>query len=118
MAFCELLADRVRKLLSRRKGFSEKKMFGGMCFLLDGNMCCGVVEDKLVLRLSVEAAARALESAHTTPMDFTGRPMKNFVYVLPPGYAPDEALGEWVRLAAGHAASLPPKEKPPKHQGA
>ncbi len=87
-------------------------MFGGLCFLLNGNMCCGVVKDKLVLRLSPEAAGLALEAGHTAPMDFTGRPMKNFVYVLPEGYEADKALRDWVRMAAGHARSLPPKKAP------
>jgi len=88
MAYNESAANRVRKLLKRRKGFAERKMFGGIAFLLNGNMCCGVVDDDLVLRLGPELAAEALDKPHTREMDFTGKSLKSMVYLAPTGYKP------------------------------
>lgn len=102
-------AARVRRLLSRRSGFSEKKMFGGVAFLLDGHMCCGVVSSDLVLRLGEEEAAKALRRPHTRPMDFTGRPLKSMVYVAPAGYRSAPALKRWVDAAVAFVRTLPPK---------
>lgn len=102
-------ADRVRRLLKGKKGFSERKMFGGLAFLLGGHMCCGVLRDDLVLRLGDAGAAKALRQRHVRAMDFTGRPMKSMVYVEPAGYASDAALERWVGEAATFARSLPPK---------
>jgi len=109
MAYDQQLAERVRHVLKRRKGFSEKKMFGGVCFLLSGNMCCGVTRSALMLRLGPEGAAAALTEPYTRPMDFTGRPMKSMIYVDPEGYEFDDDLKNWLRRAAKFAASLPPK---------
>jgi len=109
VAYNEQLAARVRKVLSRRKGFAEKKMFGGICFLLSGNMCCGVTSRELMLRLGPEGAAKALEEPHTKKMDFTGRPMKSMIFVKPAGYKTDEDLRSWVGRAARFASSLPAK---------
>lgn len=110
MAYDEQLADRVRKLLKRRKGFSERKMFGGICFMLQGNMCCGVIQSNLMLRLGAELAPHALKQPHTREMDFTGRPMKGMVYVEPAGHEEDDDLKSWVAQAAAFASSLPPKK--------
>lgn len=109
MAYDERLAERVRNVLKRRKGFSEKKMFGGICFLLNGNMCCGVTTEELMLRLGPEKAAEALEEPHTREMDFTGRPMKSMVYVMPGGYRDEADLIDWVQRAVKFAGSLPAK---------
>jgi len=109
MAYDEQLTERVRKLLKRRKGFSERKMFGGVCFMLHGNMCCGVTKTNLMLRLGPQRAPQALGEPHTREMDFTGRPMKGMIYVEPDGYADDDDLKNWVRQAAAFASSLPPK---------
>lgn len=109
MAYDEQLADRVRKLLRRRKGYSERKMFGGICFMLGGNMCCGVTSSALMLRLGQEGANEALLEPHTREMDFTGRPMKSMIYVEPAGYAEDADLKTWVTRAAKFAATLPSK---------
>lgn len=84
-------------------------MFGGLAFLIGGNMACGVVGDTLMVRLGNEGAAAALAEPHTRPMDFTGRPMKSMVYVDPPGIAGQEDLYRWVDRAAAFAQSLPPK---------
>ena len=109
MAYGGTLAERVRKVLRRRKGITERKMFGGLAFLLRGNMCCGALGKNLVLRLGEEGAADALVEAYTRLMDFTGRPMKTMIYVAPEGYASDEALRTWVTQALKFASSLPAK---------
>ena len=109
MAYDESLADRVRSVLKRRRGIAEKKMFGGLAFLLNGHMCCGVIGDDLVLRLGKEGAAKALERRHTREMDFTGRSLKTMVYVEPAGYQRAADLRRWITQAADNAKSLPPK---------
>jgi TfoX/Sxy family transcriptional regulator of competence genes len=85
MAYDEVLAERVRKLLQADPAYREQKMFGGLCFLLHGNMCAGVVGERLMRRVDDEAAAAALTRQHVAPMDFTGRPMRSMVYVQPEG---------------------------------
>ena len=90
-----------------RKGITEKKMFGGLAFLLGKRMCCGVLNDDLVIRVGPERYAAALSQAHTKPMDFTGRPLTGFVYVGLRGVKSDAALAKWLREAAEYALSLP-----------
>ncbi len=109
MAYDETLAARIRKILSLVAGFSEKKMFGGLCFLIHGNMCCGVLKDELVLRLDPARAQEALSRPHTRPMDFTGRPMKGFVFVESGGLDTDRQLREWLSMALAFAQGLPRK---------
>jgi TfoX/Sxy family transcriptional regulator of competence genes len=109
MAYDEKLAARVRRALARRKGLTEKKMFGGISFMVGGNMCCGVVNDDLVLRVSPEDYEKALAEPHARPMDFTGRPLRGFVYIGPDGYRADKALSKWLKRAVGFTASLPRK---------
>lgn len=108
MAFDEALADRVREALSARPELGERRMFGGIAFMLAGNMCCGVIGEDLMVRLGGDAEA-ALAEPHTRPMDFTGKPMKTAVYVDPEGTASDTDLLKWVEAGADFAASLPPK---------
>ena len=110
MPFDEAVAQRVRKALARQPGISERKMFGGLAFLLQGNMCCGVLADQLVLRLGPEASNEALKQPHVRAMDFTGKAMKSMVYVEPAGYAADAALRQWVKRAVEYAAALPAKK--------
>jgi TfoX/Sxy family transcriptional regulator of competence genes len=109
MPFSEALAHRIREALGKRKGITERKMFGGLAFLLNGNMCCGVTGDRLMLRLGERGAAEALAEPHARPMDFTGKPMKSMVYVEPAGLASEEALRKWVGQAVAFASSLPAK---------
>lgn len=109
MAFDQDLAERIRQQLRGRPGFSEKKMFGGVGFLLHGNMCCGVLKRDLILRLGPEQAAKALEDPEARPFDFTGRVMTGWVMVLPDGYQRHEALENWLAPAVDFAASLPAK---------
>ena len=100
MAYDKKLADRIRRVLARRKSLTEKKMFGGIAFLLRGKMCCGVVGDQMVVRVGLERHEEALAEPHARPMDFTGRLLRGFVYVGPAGYRTDEGLERWVRSAA------------------
>lgn len=109
MAFDVTLAARVRGILSPAAGFSEKKMFGGLCFLIHGNMCCGVLKDELVLRLEPERAEKLLRRPHTRPMDFTGRPLKGFVFIEAGGLRTARQLSAWVAMARSFAQGLPPK---------
>ena len=110
MAYDEALADRVRAVLAEEDGLSERKMFGGLAFMLHGNMACGIVKDELMLRLGPEGADSALDRPHVRQMDFTGRPMTGMVFVAPAGLEGD-ALGDWVVQAVGYARALPPKAK-------
>ncbi len=109
MAYDETLAVRVRKALGRKSGLTEKKMFGGLAFLLNGNMCCGILGSELMLRLAPEAAQQALREPNTRVFDMTGRPMKGWIVVTAKGLAADEALKRWVGAGAAFAATLPPK---------
>ncbi len=110
MAYDEGLAERVRDLLLVREAFSERKMFGGICFMLGGHMAGGVIGDELIVRLTPEDVEKALAEDHTRLFDFTGRPMKGFVCVTPEGVEADEELASWVDAGADFAASLPPKD--------
>lgn len=109
MAYDEALADRIRELLSPRAEVSERKMFGGIAFMVAGNMACGVLGEDLIVRLGEDEAERALEEDGVRPFDFTGRPMKTTVYVSPERTSDDAGLAEWVEAGADFAASLPPK---------
>jgi TfoX/Sxy family transcriptional regulator of competence genes len=109
MAYDFGLADRVRSILQAHAGFSERKMFGGLCFMINGHMCCGVMKTDLHLRLAPGDATAALGQPHTRPMEFTGKPMKSMILVDSVGVDSDEALRGWVELAFGFARTLPPK---------
>ena len=109
MAYDEGLAQRVREGLAERSDLSEKKMFGGLCFLLGGNMCCGIVGEELMLRVGPDAYDDALGRPHAREMDFTGRALRGMVYVGVDGIEDDAALTEWLALAVAFAGSLPPK---------
>ena len=109
MAFDENLAARIRTCLAGHKRATERKMFGGIIFMLQGNMCCGVHRDALIVRLGAEEAGRALAEPHTRVFDLTGRPMKAWVLVEASGIVEDAQLARWVARAARWAESLPPK---------
>ena len=106
MAYDEKLADKIRKLLKKKKEITEKEMFGGIAFLLKGKMCCGVIKNDLVIRTGKEHYEKALTKPYTRPMDFTGRAMKGFVYVSPRGYKTEKILSQWVNLSIENVASL------------
>jgi len=109
MAYDEGLAQRIREHLEDQPGVTEKRMFGGLAFLLNGNMCCGVVGDELMLRVGPGAHAATLRRAGARPMDFTGRPMKGFVYVSSDAIEEDDDLAGWIDRGVEFASSLPPK---------
>jgi TfoX/Sxy family transcriptional regulator of competence genes len=108
MAYDEVLAQRIRKIVGKREAMSERKMFGGLCFMAGGNMFAGVVRDELMVRVGPDGHADALSRPHARPMDFTGRPMKGMVYVGAKGIAGD-GLREWVERGLAFASTLPPK---------
>src|SRR5690606_13806007 len=95
MAYDDKLADRVRAALGPRRGLDEKRMFGGLAFLLDGNMCCGVSHAGLIVRVPRDGTSDALKRPHARPFDFTGKPMRGFVVVAPEGLR-GPALRRWV----------------------
>lgn len=109
MAYDEGLAARVRARLEDRPGYDEKKMFGGLCFLLNGNMSCGISGDRLMARVGPDAWEEALSEPGAREMDFTGRSLKGFVYVDENVLRDDAVLEKWIDRAAGFAATLPPK---------
>jgi TfoX N-terminal domain len=110
VAFDETLASRVRALLDGRTDVDERRMFGGIAFLVGGNMCCGVNGDDLIARLGRDEGDALLASEPgARPMDFTGRPMRGWLFVGPEATAEDADLERWVRRCEAFAASLPPK---------
>jgi TfoX/Sxy family transcriptional regulator of competence genes len=111
MAYDEGVAERLREAYETVSSVVEKKMFGGLAFMVSGHMSCGVVNDTLMVRVGPDQYADALSRPHVREMDFTGKPLKGFVYVAPPGFETDEALASWVRLSLDFVSSLPPKAK-------
>ena len=109
MAFDEGLAERIRDVVGDDPGVEERKMFGGLAFLLHGHMACGIIGDELMVRVGPDAWAEALELPHAREMDFTGRSMKGMVYVGTAGFAEDDDLAGWVERGLAFAGSLPPK---------
>lgn len=109
MAYDEGLAERVRELLEGESGFQEKKMFGGLCFLMDGNMAGGIIRDDLIVRVGTERYEEALSRPHARKFDITGKALRGWVMVSPEGHETDEALSAWVDEGVRHARSLPPK---------
>ncbi len=110
MAYDENLAERVRTALKGAHGWSEKKMFGGLCFLHRGHMACGLVGEVLMVRVGPEDYAAALKRPHARAMDFTGKPLKGMVYVDPPGIKTAASLKAWIERSRAFTASLPPKK--------
>jgi TfoX/Sxy family transcriptional regulator of competence genes len=106
MAYDEGLAERLREMLEGRKGVTEKKMFGGVCYLLHGKMFVGIVKDSLMVRVGPAAHADALRQPHARVMDFTGRPMKGYVFVAPDGFDSDRELRAWVDRALAFVSTL------------
>ncbi len=109
MAYDERLAERLRDAFQGRLDVVEKKMFGGIAFMVSGHMCCGVTGEDLMVRVGAEGLEDALLLPHARPMDFTGRAMKGFVYVEQSGLDSDENLQEWVNRGLEFVTTLPPK---------
>jgi TfoX/Sxy family transcriptional regulator of competence genes len=108
VAYDERLAARIRALLASRADVSERKMFGGLTFMVGGNMCCGVNGEELIVRLDPGREDDALARPHARPMDLTGRRMRGFITVNPDGLAGSQ-LDRWVHEATARAETLPPK---------
>jgi TfoX/Sxy family transcriptional regulator of competence genes len=111
VAFDEGLAERIRDVLVKTSNITERRMFGGIAFLADGHMFVGVIGDVLMARVGPENYAVALKRRHVREMDFTGKPMKGYVYVDPAGVAGDEELEEWVMKCRAFVRALPAKHE-------
>lgn len=109
MSYEEIVAERVRRALSKRKNVAERRMFGGLTFMVGGHMCCGVIGDELMVRVGPERYDDALSDRHAREMDFTGTPLKGFVFVAPKGFSTESALYEWLDRAVGFVSTLPTK---------
>ncbi len=109
MAYDTRLAERIRKQLGQPEGLTEKKMFGGIAFLLNGNMCCGVHGQEMIVRIDPEETDRALRERHVRRFDLSGRPMKGWILIQPAGLADEDALARWIGTGRRYAASLPAK---------
>ena len=109
MAYDERVVERVREVLADQPMVVEKKMFGGLSFILQGNMCCGVINEDLVVRVGPDGHDEALAQPHARAMDFTGRSIKGMVYVSEAGYRSQGDLKNWVQRGLEFAQSLPPK---------
>ncbi|MBW8801939.1 MAG: TfoX/Sxy family protein [Streptomyces sp.] len=109
MAYDEGLAERIRQYLAADPGVTEKRMFGGIAFLHEGNMAVGVTGDELMVRVGPDAADAALARPGARVFDMTGRPMRGWVVVAGSAVTEDEALGAWIDEGRAFAASLPPK---------
>jgi TfoX/Sxy family transcriptional regulator of competence genes len=108
MPYDPKLAEQMRAALKTREGIVEKKMFGGFCWMLHGNMLCGVEVGRFMFRVGKELEAKALGLPGATPMDITGRPMRGFVWVQAE-HAKGRSLTKWIDLAAEYVGRLPPK---------
>jgi len=111
MAFDEILAERIRQSIARRKSVEERKMFGCICFLINGNALAGVWKDRLIARLGPDEGEAALREPHVRAFDITGRPMRNWVVVEPEGVEDDDQLKGWIQRAMKFVGKLPAKEK-------
>lgn len=107
MAFDEKLAARIRSQLGKKRGLSEKKLFGGVGFLVNGNLACAVSKEDMLVRVEPETTDDVLKTKHTRV--FGTRPMKGWILVAPEGLKTAKALAKWIEIGVAYAASLPPK---------
>ncbi len=114
MAYNKELASRIRTALAHREAVAEKNMFGGLTFMVDGKMCCGALQDNLVLRVTMQDYEEALTHPSARPMDFTGQPMKGFLYISPEGYTLQEDLQRWLAKGLAYVDASPHKGTPRK----
>lgn len=114
MAYNERLAERIRNYLKHRRGVDEKRMFGGLCFMLNGHMCCGVEKDRLMVRVLPDRYDTLLKKPHAREMDFTGKPLKGFLFIGEAGYRTASGLAMWLDEAVDCSKSKPPKKKKAK----
>lgn len=111
MAYDEKLAQRIRDLFIGERNIVERKMFGGLAFMLNQHMCCGIADNKFMGRIGAEQYQKALNRKHVTPMDFTGRPLTGIIYVLPEGIKTRRQLAGWIDQCVSYVETLPPKKK-------
>lgn len=116
MAYDAKLAERIRIVIQHRSGFTEKKMFGGVGFLLNGNMCIGIWKEWLIVRLGAEQCDSAFSQPHVRKFDITGRAMKGWAMIAPEAIDDDEDLRNWIDRAARFVRGLPPKVKTARPQ--
>jgi hypothetical protein len=109
MAYNENLAKRIHAAIEGQPGFNAKKMFGGVCYLINGNMACGVVDTRMIVRSGPEGYLDDLNRPHTRPFDYTGKPMRGWLMVDIEGLDTPDALQYWVDRALAYASRLPPK---------
>ena len=109
MAYSETLAERIRKALRARRGVTKRKMFGGIAFMLRGHMFVGILDDSLMARVGPQNYDDALSRDGVRKMDFTGKPMRGYVFVGPEALRTEAQLKRWVDLCAGFVSTLPPK---------
>lgn len=109
MAYNEKLAERIRTTLKGKRGVEEKRMFGGVGFLVNGNMACGVHKDELIIRLGEREFATALKAPHARIFDMTGKPMKGWLLISEQGYRSEKSLQSWIQRSVTFAKSLAPK---------
>ena len=102
-------AERVRQVLSDRDGVMEKRMVGGLSFLVNGNMCCGIADRALMVRVGAKGREQALREPHVRPMQLGGRTLSGFICVEPAGFAADDALATWVQRGLDFVSGLPAK---------
>ncbi len=110
MAYDDKLANRIREVLGLAPGMSERKMFGGLAFMQQSHMFCGIVGDELMVRVGPARYEEALAEPHVRPMDFTGRPLTGYVFVAATGIRTKAALSRWVEWSLGVVAALPAKK--------
>jgi TfoX/Sxy family transcriptional regulator of competence genes len=106
MAYDQGLAQRLREMLAEHDDVEEKKMFGGLAMMLNGNMCVGIIGEELMVRVGSDAYQDALSQTHARKMDFTGKPLKGFIYVACEGFESDDDLRAWVDRAVSFVLSL------------
>jgi TfoX/Sxy family transcriptional regulator of competence genes len=111
MAYDEKLADRIRQVIGPRGDVTEKKMFGGIAFLLDGKMFCGIATKDLMVRVGLEQYESSLAKEHVRPMDFTGRPLRGYVYVAPEGLRTARQIDNWIEISLAFVATVKSKVK-------
>lgn len=110
VAFDDTLARRVRKALDSRPDLIEKHMFGGVCFMIRGRMCCGIIDSSLMVRLDPDEADRVADQPHVRPMDFTGKPMRGYLFVDTEGIDSPKALKSWVDRCVAYIETMPTKK--------
>jgi hypothetical protein len=109
MAYDKVLDRRIKEFITGWENISERKMFGGTCHMLNGNIMCGVHKDFLILRLGDKNALKALSTDHVLPFDITGKPMRGWVMVSREGYSDDTQLRQWLETAKTFVDTLPAK---------